>query len=389
MVVGPGRLRRVGARALGRAGARPAGTGGSVRVRVWGEGAAEPSAWSEDVVVEAGLLDPADWTAQLVQPALPEPDAERAGAAAAPRVRARQAGRPGPAVRHRARRLRGRAERLGRRRSGARSGLDQLPTTGCATRPTTSPACSRGAQRASASSWPTAGTAATSGSPARANIYGDRTGAFLQLEVEHPDGTRTTVVSDGCWRSRRRAADRGPASTAARPSTPAASSPAGRRRVSTTAAGRRCEVGSLDVAHAGRPDRSAGAPHPRYCPSREITTSPSGKTLVDFGQNLVGRHPVARCPTGRPAPRSPSGTPRCSSTANSAPGRCGRPRRPTSSSSTGTGPRTWEPRFTFHGFRYAEVSGWPGELDRRRPRGRRACTPICGGPAPSPARTPT
>jgi alpha-L-rhamnosidase len=26
------------------------------------------------------------------------------------------------------------------------------------------------------------------------------------------------------------------------------------------------------------------------------------------------------------------------------------------------GPRTWEPRFTFHGFRYAEVTGWPGEL---------------------------
>ena len=24
---------------------------------------------------------------------------------------------------------------------------------------------------------------------------------------------------------------------------------------------------------------------------------------------------------------------------------------------------TWEPRFTVHGFRYAEVEGWPGELD--------------------------
>ena len=50
----------------------------SVRVRVWGEGAAEPSAWSEsawseDTVVEAGLLDPADWSAELIQPVLPEP----------------------------------------------------------------------------------------------------------------------------------------------------------------------------------------------------------------------------------------------------------------------------------------------------------------------------
>ena len=24
---------------------------------------------------------------------------------------------------------------------------------------------------------------------------------------------------------------------------------------------------------------------------------------------------------------------------------------------------TWEPRFTFHGFRYAEVTGWPGAID--------------------------
>ena len=29
----------------------------------------------------------------------------------------------------------------------------------------------------------------------------------------------------------------------------------------------------------------------------------------------------------------------------------------------GGGPETWEPRSTFHGFRYAQVEGWPGELD--------------------------
>lgn len=42
-------------------------------VRVWAEGVAEPSAWSETVVVEAGLLKSADWSAELVQPLLPEP----------------------------------------------------------------------------------------------------------------------------------------------------------------------------------------------------------------------------------------------------------------------------------------------------------------------------
>ena len=29
----------------------------------------------------------------------------------------------------------------------------------------------------------------------------------------------------------------------------------------------------------------------------------------------------------------------------------------------GRGVETWEPRFTYHGFRYVEVTGWPGELD--------------------------
>jgi alpha-L-rhamnosidase len=35
----------------------------------------------------------------------------------------------------------------------------------------------------------------------------------------------------------------------------------------------------------------------------------------------------------------------------------------------GAGMEIWEPRFTFHGFRYAEISGWPGDL---RPRDLRA-----------------
>ena len=33
------------------------------------------------------------------------------------------------------------------------------------------------------------------------NVYGDRTGALVQLEVDHPDGSRTTVTSDKSWRS--------------------------------------------------------------------------------------------------------------------------------------------------------------------------------------------
>ena len=96
---------------------------------------------------------------------------------------------------------------------------------------------------------------------------------------------------------------------------------------------------------------------------QELSTSPSGRTLVDFGQNLVGR---IRCIL----PDGPAGT---EITVRHAEvlehGELGvRPLRAADATDVvvldGNGPRTWEPRFTFHGFRYAEVTGWPGGSDR-------------------------
>ncbi|WP_244274882.1 family 78 glycoside hydrolase catalytic domain [Rathayibacter oskolensis] len=92
-----------------------------------------------------------------------------------------------------------------------------------------------------------------------------------------------------------------------------------------------------------------------------ITTSPSGRAIVDFGQNISGRvrltvsgeagatitlrHAELLTPDGEletETLRSAAATDRYTL--------------------RGGGPETWEPRFTFHGFRYAEVDGWPGEL---------------------------
>ena len=91
-----------------------------------------------------------------------------------------------------------------------------------------------------------------------------------------------------------------------------------------------------------------------------ITTSPAGRTLVDFGQNLVGRvrftvdGPAGQTLTLRHAEVLEEGE------------LCTRPLRFAAATDryilAGGGPETWEPRFTFHGFRYAEVDGWPGEL---------------------------
>ena len=94
---------------------------------------------------------------------------------------------------------------------------------------------------------------------------------------------------------------------------------------------------------------------------QEIGSSLSGKTLLDFGQNLVGWLRLR-------LPDAPAGTEitiRHAEVLEN--GELGtRPLRKAAQTDVvildGNGPRTYEPRFTFHGFRYAEITGWPGEL---------------------------
>ncbi len=118
--------------------------------------------------------------------------------------------------------------------------------------------------------------------------------------------------------------------------------------------------------------RDAGpVPGPRTSPSvrvteelpvREVITSPTGRTLLDFGQNLVGRLRI-----------HVSGPPGHTITLRHAEvlehGELGtRPLRVAAATETftlGGGEENWAPMFTFHGFRYAEVEGWPGEFDPR------------------------
>ena len=94
---------------------------------------------------------------------------------------------------------------------------------------------------------------------------------------------------------------------------------------------------------------------------REVLTTPSGATVLDFGQNLVGWL--------RLRVDGPAGTTLTLRHAEVLEhGELGvRPLRFAKATDhltlAGDGPIDWRPRFTFHGFRYAEVTGWPGELD--------------------------
>jgi alpha-L-rhamnosidase len=92
----------------------------------------------------------------------------------------------------------------------------------------------------------------------------------------------------------------------------------------------------------------------------EILTTPAGKTVVDFGQNISGwvrltvQGDAGTTLTLRHAELMTRGeinveTLRTASATDQYTLR-------------GGGEESWEPRFTFHGFRYVEIDGWPGQI---------------------------
>ncbi|MFB7892884.1 family 78 glycoside hydrolase catalytic domain [Microbacterium sp. NPDC056044] len=97
-------------------------------------------------------------------------------------------------------------------------------------------------------------------------------------------------------------------------------------------------------------------------PVARVTTSPAGRTVVDFGQIITGwvRMRVAgsagQTVTLRHAELlTADGEPEYETLRTA--------KATDSYTLRGGGPETWEPAFTFHGFRYVDVEGWPGDLD--------------------------
>ena len=140
-------------------------------------------------------------------------------------------------------------------------------------------------------------------------------------------------------------------------------------RASTATAGPSVHVLDFDqgklTPYIGPPVRRQDELKPQ-----EIWTSPSGKTLVDFGQNLVGwlrlrvQGPAGTTITLRHAEvleHDELGV---------------RPLRTAEATDRfilSGGEDIFEPTFTFHGFRYAEVEGWPGGTCSSTGSGRTDC----------------
>ncbi|KAH9904912.1 extracellular glycosyl hydrolase family 78 protein [Xylariomycetidae sp. FL2044] len=91
---------------------------------------------------------------------------------------------------------------------------------------------------------------------------------------------------------------------------------------------------------------------------KKMITSPSGKTILDFGQNLVGwlRLNVTG-PEGQSIKMVHTEVLENGEVAT----RPLRTAKQTDNVTLSTEPLEWEPTFTYHGFRYVEVTGWPGE----------------------------
>ena len=192
----------------------------------------------------------------------------------------------------------------------------------------------------------------------RRNIYGDRLALLGQLEITYADGTAERIITDETWR-----AAKGPILSSdiydgetydARLEHPGWSKAGYRDNHWTAARPIEWDLATL-VAPLGPPVRRTELIAPVA-----ILTSPSGRTLLDFGQNLVGRlrltvqGPAGHTVTLRHAEVLENGE------------LCTRPLRSAKATDRytlrGEGIETWEPRFTFHGFRYAEIENWPGEL---------------------------
>ena len=187
-------------------------------------------------------------------------------------------------------------------------------------------------------------------------FYGDRLGVIAELEIGFEDGHRQRVVTDESWTA-------GRSDVLANDLYDGQTIDARRLHCGLVQPGAKPEgiapVRELEFDTSRLP--YLGPPVTRHEALKpvQVWQSPSGRTLVDFGQNLVGwmRFTVS----------GPAGAEiRIRHAEVLEHGELGvrplRTRKATDRFVLSGGEDVFEPTMTFHGFRYAEVTGWPGEI---------------------------
>ena len=194
--------------------------------------------------------------------------------------------------------------------------------------------------------------------------YGDRIAVCAALRLTFADGSVQSVeTSEGGWAAQGSETTRNSlynGQTIDARLRGGGGGEAGETLPGETLPGEALPVEALAVDRARLVPQS-GPPVVRHEAIRPVSIdrSPSGRLLVDFGQNLVGWI--------RARVRGPRGTEVTIRHAEVLEhGELGtRPLRAAEATDVfvlSGGDDVFEPTFTFHGFRYAEVEGWPGEL---------------------------
>ena len=211
-----------------------------------------------------------------------------------------------------------------------------------------------------------AGTVAPLPWDKRRNVYGNKLALLLQLEVVYDDGSKELITTDGTWKS-----STGPILKAdiydgelydARLEKPNWSS-AGYNDNNWNGVETKDYNKDVLVASYGPPVRATEEIKPI-----KIFKTPAGITVVDMGQNMVGW--VRMEVTGSAGTKI---TLRFSEvldkTGNFYTENLRKALQTDEYILKGDGKETFEPHFTFHGFRYVAVEGYPGELKADNIRG--------------------
>ena len=326
----------------------------SVRVRVWGTGG-RPSSWSVPAHVETGLMLPAEWSATWIAPV------------------ERESLTPRPAYLLRGRCVVQSGVRSARLYASAR-GMYELEVNGARVGgEQLSPGWTSYQDRLRYQTYDVTGLLRAGPNVVGAwladgwyrgrigfeggvtDLYGNRTSLLVQLEIDYDSGERVTFTSDGTWQSApspitstglyegetydARLEDPGW-------STPQAAGSDGLEWVPAVDVG---SPASVLVAPTGPPVRAVELVHPVR---RDYF---SACTLLDFGQNMSGRLRL------RVAGEAGQVVTLRHAEVLDGDAIATGPLRTADATDRyilrGDGTEEWEPRFTTHGFRYAEVSG--------------------------------
>ncbi|GGJ56029.1 glycoside hydrolase family 78 protein [Deinococcus roseus] len=319
-----------------------------------------PSEWSAPLTLEAGLLESEDWTAQMVGPRREE-DPQTPGPAPLLRKHFNLPGHP------RLARLYITSLGLHDTRINGQRVSDQLFSPGWTSYTTRLRYHTFDVTGLLKKGENAIGTMLGNGwyrgrlgfGGGRRNLYGNTLGLLAQLEVELETGQTVTLTTDDSWTW-----SEGPIQFDdiydgerydARKEQPgwdtADFDDQGWKNVQTLP----FNFTTL-VAPEGPPVRRIES-----VKVQEVIQTPSGKTVLDFGQNLVGwlnikvRGERGHTVTLRHAEVLENGELGI------------RPLRHAANTDTytlkGNGVEVYEPHFTFHGFRYAQIENWPGELN--------------------------